>query len=141
MCYATPSPTTPRGLMIEKVVSASRPNRASTRKAAPAFGAVALTRGVEAATVCVAAAAAGVGAALRGADAPLALLVAGWGEPLDPLWRSAIRQAVGRAADWCVLFNGTHLRLISAERVFSRRFVEFARRCALERSEAMGTHA
>jgi hypothetical protein len=65
------------------------------------------------------------GATLRGTNAPVALVVAGWGEPLDPLWRTGVRQAAAEDAAWCLLFNGTRLRLISAGRVFSRRFVEF----------------
>ena len=30
-----------------------------------------------------------------------------------------------RSARWCVLFNGTHLRLVDAARPHSRRFVQF----------------
>jgi hypothetical protein len=55
----------------------------------------------------------------------VALVVAGWGEPLDPLWRLAIVEAGRRSAAWALLFNGTHLRLVEAARTYSRRYAEF----------------
>lgn len=64
-------------------------------------------------------------ATLRAASAPVALLVSRWGERLDPLWRRATVEAASRGASWCVLFNGTHVRLVHAVRVISRRFAEF----------------
>jgi hypothetical protein len=71
-------------------------------------------------------------ASIRGGSAPLALVVSGWAEPLDPLWRTGIRQAQQRAATWSVLYNGTHIRLVRADRVLSRRFVEFDLEHAIE---------
>jgi len=56
---------------------------------------------------------------------PVALVVAGWGERLDPLWRLAVVQARRRGAAWCLLFNGTHTRIVEAGRLYSRRYVEF----------------
>jgi len=53
------------------------------------------------------------------------LLVAPWGERLDPLWRPAVTQAIRRSASWCLLFNGTHLRSICAARPYARRHFEF----------------
>ena len=64
-------------------------------------------------------------ATLRDGRRVIALLVAGWGEPLDPLWREAATEAIERRAPWCLLFNGTHLRIVDAGRVFTRRYVEF----------------
>ena len=61
----------------------------------------------------------------RGGRPVVALLVARWGDRLDPLWRAAVVEATRRGSAWCVLFNGTHVRLIQASRVLSRRFVEF----------------
>jgi hypothetical protein len=55
----------------------------------------------------------------------LVLIVAPWGEPLEILVHSGFRQALLRSARWCVLFNGTHLRLVDAARPYSRRFAEF----------------
>ena len=66
-----------------------------------------------------------IAATLRGTPTPITLIVVRWGEPLDPLWRSGVLQAIRREAQWCLLFNGTHVRLLHADRVLSRRFVEF----------------
>lgn len=57
-------------------------------------------------------------------QAPLAVLVTGWSEPLAPLSAPAVRFALAQRAAWCLLFNGTHLRLVAA-RSSSRRFFEF----------------
>ena len=62
----------------------------------------------------------------------VALLVAPWGERLDPLWRAAVTLAIRRAAAWCLLFNGTHLRVVDAGRLYARRFVEFDIDLAIE---------
>ncbi len=64
-------------------------------------------------------------ATLRDAQQPVSLLVAPWGERLDGYWSQAIRDSLNRGAAWCVLFNGTHLRVLHAARVFSRRYLEF----------------
>src|SRR5262245_4473086 len=59
--------------------------------------------------------------ATLGADGvTVTLLVTRWGERLDPWWRVAVAEAAGRGASWCLLFNGTCLRLVNASRVFSR---------------------
>ena len=64
-------------------------------------------------------------ATLRDGRRVVALLVAAWGEPLDALWREAATEAIERRAPWCLLFNGTHLRIVDAGRLFTRRYVEF----------------
>jgi len=58
-------------------------------------------------------------------DEPTALLVTPWGEPLHRHWRAGIDHATRRSARWCVLFNGTALRLIDAGRPHAARFTEF----------------
>src|SRR5206468_10220269 len=58
-------------------------------------------------------------------DRSIALLVVRWGEPLQLHWRSGIEHATRRAARWCLLFNGTALRLIDAARPHSARYPEF----------------
>ena len=56
-------------------------------------------------------------------DGAVALIVTSWGEPLDPLWRDAVSEAIAPTARaWCLLFNGTHLRLVDASRSFTRRY-------------------
>lgn len=66
-----------------------------------------------------------VAATLRDGRGAIALLVTSWGQPLDPLWREAVTEAIQRLAPWCLLFNGTHLRIVDAGRLFTRRYVEF----------------
>src|SRR5438552_3403913 len=55
----------------------------------------------------------------------VALLVAPFGHRLDRFWRPAVTEALRRHARWCIVFNGTHLRIVDAGRVYARRFVEF----------------
>jgi hypothetical protein len=63
-------------------------------------------------------------AAALGGGRPVAVIVTSWAEPLDGLWRIAVVEAQRRNAEWCLLFNGMHLRLVDAQRVYSRRYVE-----------------
>jgi hypothetical protein len=64
-------------------------------------------------------------ATIRADREPIVLLVAPWGERLDPLWRTAVSESIRRSAAWSIVFNGTHLRLVDAGRPYARRFVEF----------------
>ena len=66
-----------------------------------------------------------VAATLRDRRSAVALLVVSWGQPLGPLWREAVTEAIQRLAPWCLLFNGTHLRIVDAGWLFTRRYVEF----------------
>jgi hypothetical protein len=68
----------------------------------------------------------GEGAASASLDAAqtLAILVTAWSQPLGRLWRIAVVEAQRRGAGWCLLFNGVHLRLVDARRVYSRRFAD-----------------
>src|SRR5437879_4208360 len=61
-------------------------------------------------------------ATLRSGQIVVALVVTSWGERLEPWWRVAVVESGRRRASWCLLFNGTHIRLINPSRVFSRRF-------------------
>ena len=79
------------------------------------FGALA---GIEAVNSAVAA------TLTRGAT-PVAIVVASWAEPLDPLWRLAVTQAMRRSAIWCLLFDGLRLRVVDASRLSARRYLEF----------------
>ena len=63
---------------------------------------------------------------------PIVLLVSAWDERLDPLWRTAVTESIRRAAAWSILFNGTHLRVVDAGRLYARRFVEFELDLALD---------
>ena len=55
----------------------------------------------------------------------LGLVVASWGARLDPLWRVAVVTARERGALWSLMFNGTALRIVSAGRLYARRYAEF----------------
>src|SRR5258708_6312051 len=59
------------------------------------------------------------------AGARVALVVTPFDEPLDRVWRAAVTEALRRDAAWCVVFNGTRLRIVDAGRVYARRFAEF----------------
>jgi N-6 DNA Methylase/Eco57I restriction-modification methylase len=71
-------------------------------------------------------------ATLRADGRPVALLVTPWGEPRDPYWRLAVIQAARRSAAWCAIFDGVHLRLIDAGRLYARRYLEFDLDLALD---------
>jgi hypothetical protein len=62
-----------------------------------------------------------VAATLRSADSPVALVVAPWGDTRDSLWRLAVVQAGRRSASWCLIYNGLHLRVVDASRLYARR--------------------
>src|SRR5262245_61285134 len=64
-------------------------------------------------------------ATLRYDGGRTALLVTMWAAPLDSCWRAGVTEALDRSASWCFLFNGTHLRIVDAGRLYARRFVEF----------------
>jgi hypothetical protein len=64
-------------------------------------------------------------ATLDAGSEPVVLIVAGWNEPLELLWRAAVTQAVRRSSRWCALFNGSALRLMDAARPHSRRYAQF----------------
>ena len=55
---------------------------------------------------------------------PIVLLVSPWGTGLDGIWRLAVAQAVRRRAAWSLVFNGTHLRVVDADRLYARRFLQ-----------------
>ena len=64
------------------------------------------------------------------------LVVAPWGSRLDPLWRPAVTDALNRSAAWSFIFNGTHLRIVDAGRLHSRRYAEFELDVAADEARA-----
>src|SRR5437763_6310108 len=73
-----------------------------------------------------------IASTLTGGARPVALLVTPWAEPFDRLWRAAVTQALQRAAAWCLLFDGIHLRIIDATRLYARRYIGFDLDLALD---------
>ena len=84
----------------------------------------------------MAAAGPALAATLTAGGRAVALLVAPWGGPLDPLWRLAVTEALRRAADWCLLFDGLRLRIVDAGRLYARRHVEFDLDLAIDHPRA-----
>ena len=60
-----------------------------------------------------------VAATLGAGSNAVALLVTVWGSRLDPFWRAGVTEAARRSAGWCLLFNGTSLRLLDAGRLYA----------------------
>ncbi len=75
---------------------------------------------------------------LRAGAQTVLLLVAGWGERLDPFWRLAVTEAMRQSAAWSLLFNGTHIRIVDAGRLYARRFLEFDIDLTLEDDRTFG---
>ena len=53
-------------------------------------------------------------ATIRAGPQPVVLVLTPWGERLDASWRLGVTEAIRRSAKWCLLFNGTHIRIVNA---------------------------
>lgn len=53
------------------------------------------------------------------------VIVAGWDDALDAIWRDSILDAVRADERWSFVFNGTSLRIVDAHRTWSRHYLEF----------------
>ena len=62
-------------------------------------------------------------AAVEGAVIPV--VVVGWNESLDGAWRTTVLAGVRADARWSFCVNGTALRIVDAQRTWSRAYVEF----------------
>jgi Eco57I restriction-modification methylase len=74
-------------------------------------------------------------ATIRAGQQPVVLVLTPWGERLDASWRLAVTEAIRRSAKWCLLFNGTHIRIVDADQLHSRRFLEFDLDLALDNAQ------
>src|SRR5579862_5320166 len=84
----------------------------------------------------------GLAVSMRAENEPVVLITSDWGEPLGPLWRTAIEHAARQHAAWCVLFNGTNIRIVDSRRLYTRRHADVDIDLALEQertAEAMLT--
>jgi Eco57I restriction-modification methylase len=53
------------------------------------------------------------------------LVATHWGVDPGAAWREAVRQGIGSGLRWCFCINGRRLRMVDAERTYSRRFADF----------------
>jgi Eco57I restriction-modification methylase len=53
------------------------------------------------------------------------VIIAGWDDPLDAIWRDSILDAVRADERWSFVFNGASLRVVDAHRTWSRHYLEF----------------
>src|SRR5215470_6600387 len=53
------------------------------------------------------------------------VLIAGWDDPLDGIWRHSILDAVRADERWGFAFNGLSLRIVDAHRTWARQYLEF----------------
>ena len=60
-----------------------------------------------------------------GPRAGVVAVSAGWGAPLERVWRAAVVGAIATDARWCFCCNGQALRLVDAQRTWSRDYLEF----------------
>ena len=51
--------------------------------------------------------------------------VVGWDDSLDLGWRAAVLDGIGADARWCFCSNGRALRIVDAQRTWSRAYLEF----------------
>ena len=78
------------------------------------------------ATVTAAESGGSVRASLSAGPAPVAaLVVTPWGHDPGAAWREAVLHGIGAGARWCFCVTGPLLRVIDAERTYSRRFIQF----------------
>ena len=64
------------------------------------------------------------------------LVVVPWDAPPRGVWRAAVRSGLLYQAPWCLVFNGHRIRLVDADRLHTRRHVEFELPVALEHAPA-----
>jgi hypothetical protein len=55
----------------------------------------------------------------------LVVVIAAWSELLDRAWRSSVIHTIAVDARWCLCCNGRALRLVDAQRTWSREYLEF----------------
>jgi hypothetical protein len=90
--------------------------RAILQSAAPLFAALGFDAAEQLAPVESA-----IGATLRSGGSTVALLVSPWADARESLWRLAVAHAGRRSASWCLIYNGLHLRVVNAGRLYARR--------------------
>ena len=57
--------------------------------------------------------------------ASVPVIIVGWDQSLDATWRASVFDAIRGDARWCFCSNGAHLRIVDAQRTWSRHYLEF----------------
>jgi hypothetical protein len=65
-------------------------------------------------------------------------VVVNWAEPLDRAWRPAVLDGVRADARWCFCCNGIALRIVDAQRTWTRQYLEFDLRLLAHEPPALG---
>ena len=60
-----------------------------------------------------------------GDEVVASLVVTAWGHDLSAAWRDAVLHGIGHGVRWCFCVTGPTLRIVDAERTYSRRFAQF----------------
>ena len=61
-----------------------------------------------------------------------AVVITAWGRDAAAVWRDAVLHGIAHDIRWCLCLNGPALRIVDAQRTYSRQYVEFALDDALE---------
>ena len=77
-------------------------------------------------------------ALLTSAGVRVGLVAATWNVPLDRLWREAVRDTIDMQAGWSLCTNGRAVRLVDAQRTYSRAHIQFELPQAIESIDAFG---
>ncbi|MGH9373421.1 MAG: hypothetical protein ACRD15_18015, partial [Vicinamibacterales bacterium] len=60
------------------------------------------------------------------------MIVTAWGQAQGAAWRHAVHRGLAHGARWCLCISGTAVRMVDADRAYSRRYAEFDLALALE---------
>jgi hypothetical protein len=71
-------------------------------------------------------------ASLIASSGRVALVAATWSLSLDNVWRDAARRGIGVDASWVLCTNGRELRLVDTQRTYSRAYLQFDLRRAVD---------
>ena len=80
-----------------------------------------------------------VHALLTSGERPVgSVVVTPWGRDPGSAWREAVLQGIGHNVRWCFCMTGPSLRIVDAERTYSRRFAQFELDLTADDGEAFG---
>jgi hypothetical protein len=68
-----------------------------------------------------------------------ALVVTGWGRDPSSTWRETVRLGIGNTVRWCFCVTGPALRVVDANRTYSRRYAQFDLESTIQDPAAFAT--